>query len=103
MAASNTTSSRTWSNTSHLTLVAPRVGPHDQLQHPARSLPKVRPDRVLVIAAEPPHYLLDVETQVICLFIYGKVLGPCHNADRKKIFRPGANAPGQMIQRQITQ
>jgi hypothetical protein len=56
-------------------LVAPRVGPHNQLQHPPRPVPELRPERVFVVAREALHDPLEVETEVIALPVDRQMLG----------------------------
>lgn len=63
-------------------LVSPRVGPDDQLQHTPRPVPKLRAERVLVVAREASHDLLEMKTQVIAPLVDRQMLGLGHPRER---------------------
>ena len=62
---------------------------------PRAPLPEIRPERVLVVARETPHHLLEVQAEVVAPFVDGQVLGLRHNRERLGGFAP--QTPYQII------
>ena len=77
-------------------LVAPRVRPHQELQHAARAVPEIGAERVLVVARETPHRLLDVQAPdplTLIRFLDRRQRLPRHRQWRVRIRRACSSRP----------